>query len=209
EEKFGKNNVAIVRTDFIGSSFSKSIAFQSIIVLIGSILLIFLYSAFRFHWDFALGAVLALIHDVLIILSFLVWTQLEFSTMIVAAILTIVGYSINATIVILDRERSLLPIMNAKKFTDIINQALSDTLTRSVITTLTTLFAAVALYVFTSGDIKNFSLALIVGLISGCYSSIFISSAFIVATRKNWKPEYGIHHSLKTQTGVFNAGVTV
>ena len=209
EQKFGKNNVAVVRQDFIGSSFSHSIAFQSIMVLIFSLVLIFAYSAFRFHWDFALGAVMALLHDALIILTFMVWTQLEFSTMTVAAILTIIGYSINATIVILDRIRSLLPIISAKKFTDIMNQALSDTLTRSIITTVTTLFAALSLYIFTSGNIKNFALVLIVGLISGCYSSIFISSAFIAATRKKWRPEYGIHHSLKTQTGIFNSGVTV
>ncbi|MBQ9630436.1 MAG: protein translocase subunit SecF, partial [Treponema sp.] len=114
EQKFGKNNVAVVRQDFIGSSFSHSIAFQSIMVLIFSLVLIFAYSAFRFHWDFALGAVMALLHDALIVLTFMVWTQLEFSTMTVAAILTIIGYSINATIVILDRIRSLLPIISAK-----------------------------------------------------------------------------------------------
>ena len=98
---------------------------------------------------------------------------------------------------------------DTKKFTDIIDQALTDTLSRSIITTVTTMFAAASLYVFTQGDIKNFALALLVGLVSGCYSSIFISSGFIAATRKNWKPEYGIHHSLKLQKGVFDVGVSV
>ena len=210
KNKFGDDNVVVVRTDFIGSNFSRAIAVQSIIVLAFAIVLIWLYATIRFHWDFALGSVFALIHDSLIMITFIVWSQMEFSTMTVAAILTIVGYSINATIVILDRERALLPIMkDTKKFTDIIDQALTDTLSRSIITTVTTMFAAASLYVFTQGDIKNFALALLVGLVSGCYSSIFISSGFIAATRKNWKPEYGIHHSLKLQKGVFDVGVSV
>ena len=124
---------------------------------------------------------------------------MEFSTTTLAAVLTIVGYSINATVVILDRIRYNLKMMpEAKKFNEILNKSLSDTFTRSVLTTVTTLFAVVALYVFTTGSIKDFSLAMIVGLISGMYSSIFISSAFIAACRKNWKPEFGVHHSLKT-----------
>ena len=210
KNKFGADNVVVVRTDFIGSNFSRAIAVQSIIVLIFAIALIWLYATIRFHWDFALGSVLALLHDALIMITFIVWSQIEFSTMTVAAILTIVGYSINATIVILDRERALLPIMkDTKKFTDIIDQALTDTLSRSIITTVTTMFAAASLYVFTQGDIKNFAIALLVGLVSGCYSSIFISSGFVAATRKNWKPEYGIHHSLKLQKGVFDVGVSV
>ena len=210
KNKFGADNVVVVRTDFIGSNFSRAIAVQSIIVLAFAVALIWLYATIRFHWDFALGSVFALIHDSLIMITFIVWSQIEFSTMTVAAILTIVGYSINATIVILDRERALLPIMkDTKKFTDIIDQALTDTLSRSIITTVTTMFAAASLYVFTQGDIKNFALALLVGLVSGCYSSIFISSGFIAATRKNWKPEYGIHHSLKLQKGVFDVGVSV
>ncbi|MCK9170629.1 MAG: protein translocase subunit SecF [Treponema sp.] len=208
-EKFGADNIAVVKTDFIGSNFSKTIALQSIILLAATVALIWLYSAIRFHWDFALGAVIALFHDSLMMMTFIVWSQMEFSTMIVAAILTIVGYSINDTIVILDRERSLLPVLETKKFNDILDQALTDTLSRSIITTATTMFAAASLYIFTTGEIKNFALALIVGLISGCYSSIFISSGFISATRKNWKPEYGIHHSLRMHKGVLDTGVTV
>jgi preprotein translocase subunit SecF len=208
-DKFGADNVAVVKTNFIGSNFSKSIALQSIILLAATIALIWLYSAIRFHWDFALGAIFALLHDSLIMMTFIVWSQIEFSTMTVAAILTIVGYSINDTIVILDRERSLLPVLETKKFNDILDRALTDTLSRSIITTLTTMFAAASLYIFTTGNIQNFALALMVGLLSGCYSSMFISSGFISATRKNWKPEYGIHHSLKLQKGVFETGVSV
>ena len=109
--------------------------------------------------------------------------------------MTIVGYSINATVVILDRVRYNLPLMEVKTFKDLLDQSLSDTLARSIITTVTTLFAVMALYLFTTGSIKDFALAMTVGLLSGCYSSIFISSGFISFTRKDWKPEYGIHHA--------------
>ena len=196
---FGKEKVAIVKTDFIGSSFSKSIAFKSIIMMVLTIVLIWIYAAIRFHWDFALGSVIALLHDALIMMTFIIWTQMEFTSTVLAAVLTIVGYSINATVVILDRIRYNLKMMpEAKDFNSILNQSLSDTFIRSILTTVTTLIAVLSLYIFTTGSIKDFALALIVGLISGMYSSIFISSAFISAGRKNWKAEYGVHHSLKT-----------
>ena len=198
-DSFGKENVAVIKTDFIGSSFSKTLAGKSILMLCLTVLLIWVYAAIRFHWDFALGSVIALIHDSLIMMTFIIWTQMEFSTTVLAAVLTIIGYSINATVVILDRVRYNLKMMdNVESFKDILNQSLSDTLLRSILTTVTTLFAVIALFVFTTGSIKDFSLALIVGLISGMYSSIFISSAFIMACRKNWKPEFGVHHSLET-----------
>lgn len=196
---FGQSNVAIVKTDFIGSSMSNSIAMKSLLMFVLTVALIWIYAAIRFHWDFALGAVIALIHDTLIMLTFIVWTQMEFSTTVLAAVLTIIGYSINATVVILDRIRYNLTYMNdVNSFTPILNQSLSDTLVRSILTTVTTLFAVVSLYVFTTGSIKDFSLALIVGLLSGMYSSIFISSGFIQFFRRTWKPEFGVHHSLRT-----------
>lgn len=196
--KFGKENVAIVKTDFIGSGMSKSTTRKSIVMFICVIVLIWAYAAIRFHWDFALGSVIALLHDVLIMLTFITWSGMEFSVTVLAAVLTIVGYSINATVVILDRIRYNLKMMTeAKNFKTILNKSLSDTFTRSVLTTVTTLFAVLSLFIFTTGSIKDFSLALIVGLISGMYSSIFISSAFISLSRRNWKPEYGVHHSLK------------
>ncbi len=202
DAKFGENTVTIVKTDFIGSSFSKTLASKSLILLIATFVLIWLYAAIRFHWDFALGSIIALIHDALIMITFIVWTRMEFTATVLAAILTIVGYSINATVVILDRVRSNLRLAKFNKFNDILDKSLSDTLGRSIITTVTTLFAVVSLYLYTTGSIKDFALALIVGLLSGCYSSIFISSGFISILRKNWKPEFGVHHSLKTEKGV-------
>ena len=202
KSSFGEENVNVIKRESIASNFSKSLAKKSVVLLIATVALIWLYAAFRFHWDFALGAIIALLHDGLIMMAFIIWTRMEFTTTVLAAILTIVGYSINDTVVILDRVRSNLRVTKVTTFNGLLDRSLSDTFGRSVITTVTTLFAVVSLYIFTTGSIKDFALALIVGLISGCYSSIFISSGFISLFRKNWKPEYGVHHSLKNETGV-------
>ncbi|MCR5400149.1 MAG: protein translocase subunit SecF [Treponema sp.] len=196
-ETFGAEKIAVIKTDFIGSSFSKTLASKSAVLMLLTVLLIWVYAAIRFHWDFALGSVIALIHDTLIMFTFIIWTQMEFTTTVLAAVLTIVGYSINATVVILDRARFNLKTVKVNTFNELLNVSLSDTLSRSIITTVTTLFAVLSLYIFTTGSIKDFALAMMVGLLSGAYSSIFISSGFISLFRRNWKPEFGIHHSEK------------
>lgn len=186
--KYGEENIAVIKTDFVGSKFSSSLATKSVFLVLATLILIFLYATIRFHWDFALGSVIALLHDSLIMIAFIVATGMEFDSLTLAAILTIVGYSINATVVIFDRVRENIRNGAAKKFVDIINISLSDTLSRTVITTVTTLLAGIALYIFTSDSMKNFAMLLIVGLVSGAYSSMFISGAFVSACRKNWKP---------------------
>lgn len=185
---YGAENVEVEQSQAISAQFSSTLIRGSIILVLATLVLIFIYTVIRFTWESALAAVIAIIHDALIMISYLSWSQLEFTTTSIAAILTIIGYSINATVVILDRVRSDMKVVEAKSFTQILNSSLTSTLSRSIITTLTTLFAVISLAVFTTGDIKNFALALIVGLISGCYSSIFIAGAFINAVRKNWKP---------------------
>ena len=187
-EKYGNENVVIEQSQSISAQFSKSLIRDSIVLVLATLVLIFAYTLFRFKWDAALGSVIAVIHDALIMISFFTWSQLEFTTTSIAAILTIIGYSINATVVILDRVRSDMKIVEAKSFKDILDSSLTATLSRSVITTITTLFAVLALVVFTTGDIKNFAIALVVGLISGCYSSLFIAGAFVSTVRKHWKP---------------------
>lgn len=197
-EAFGETNVAVIKSDYIGSSFSSSLARKSILMLFLTVFVIWIYAAIRFHWDFALGSIIALIHDSCIMMTFIIWTQMEFSTTVLAALLTIIGYSINATVVILDRIRYNLKYMTeVSSFKEILNKSLSDTLLRSILTTVTTFIAVLSLFIFTTGSIKDFALAMMIGLLSGMYSSIFISSAFISACRKKWKAEYGVHHSLK------------
>lgn len=187
QNKYGKENVAVVKTDFVGSSMSSSTTLKAALLAFFTILLIWLYATIRFHWDFALGAIVALFHDCLIMFTFITWFQIEFSTTTLAAVLTIFGYSINATVVILDRVRYNLKAVQTNKFNDILDTALSETLSRSIITTITTLFASISLLVFTKGSIHDFAIVLTIGLISGCYSSIFISSGFISFVRRNWE----------------------
>lgn len=194
KDKFGANNIAIVKTDFVGSSFSSSNAWKSIVLAVVTLFAIWFYATIRFHWDFALGAIIALVHDCMIMFAFISWTQVEFSTTSFAAVLTIFGYSINATVVILDRVRENIKLVDTKDFKVILDTSISDTLSRSVITTVTTLFASVSLLVFTSGSIRDFAQILTVGLISGCYSSMFISSGFISWARRSWQPGEWANH---------------
>ena len=187
-DAFGKENVTETQTSYIGAQYSSSLAKSVVLLVLATFALIWLYAMIRFHWDFAFGAIIALVHDSLIMMTFIIWTQMEFTSTTIAAILTIVGYSINATVVILDRVRENMKLYpDEQQFDVILDRALSETLSRSLITTITTLFASVALYIFTTGSIRDFASALNIGLISGCYSSMYISSGFIMFVRKHTK----------------------
>lgn len=185
---FGEKKIAVIKTDFVGANFSKSLTSSSVILVLATLALIWLYAMIRFKWDFAFGAVIAIIHDALIMVAFVAFVQMEFTTTTIAAILTIVGYSINDTVVILDRIRENIRLERFKNFKELLDNTLTETLSRTIITTVTTLLAVLSLYFFTTGTIKDFALALFVGMISGVYSTIFISSSFIAVCRKNWKP---------------------
>jgi preprotein translocase subunit SecF len=111
--------------------------------------------------------------------TFLVWTKMEFNITTIAAILTILGYSINDTVVVFDRMKETRRIYPDYAFVDILNRAITETLSRTVITTITTMLAVISLFIFTSGAMKDFALALIVGMLSGVYSTIFIASGFV------------------------------
>jgi len=176
---FGKDNIVVLGTDFVGSRFSTSLAKQAAVLVLGAILLIFLYAMFRFRWDFALGGILALLHDTLAIFAFIVWTRMEFNSISIAAVLTIIGYSINDTVVIFDRIRENITLHPNRMCTEILDISLSEVLGRTIITTLTTMLAAFALYIFTEGSMKDFAMCLIVGMLSGTYSSIYIASTCI------------------------------
>lgn len=196
QSKFGNENVPVVRQDFVGSNWSSSLLTRSILLAVLTVFLIWLYATIRFHWDFALGSVVALLHDFLIMFTFISWFQIEFSTTTLAAVLTIFGYSINATVVILDRLRyNVKNLQNVTKFNEILDKSLNETLSRSIITTITTLFASLSLWFFTKGSIQTFAIVLTIGLLSGCYSSMFISSGFISMTRRNWQPGEWANHT--------------
>ena len=178
-DAFGKDNIALIGTDFVGSRFSKTLASQAVWLVLGTLLLIMAYATIRFRWDFAIGAVLAIMHDSLIMIAFIVFTRMEFNSITIAAILTIIGYSINDTVVVFDRIRENMKLHPELKTVDILDLSQTEVLGRTIITTVTTLLAVFSLFFFTTGDMKNFALALIVGMTSGVYSTIFITGSFI------------------------------
>jgi preprotein translocase subunit SecF len=176
---FGQNDVVVIRSDYVDSRFSKDLTDQAGTLLGLTLLLILIYSSVRFKPQFAIGAVLAIIHDGLIMVAFVVWTRMEFNTTTIAAILTILGYSINDTIVIFDRIRETRRIYPEDSLVVVLDRSLSETLGRTIITTATTMLAVVFLFIFTTGSMKDFALALLVGMASGVYSTIFIASGFV------------------------------
>ncbi|MDR3275799.1 MAG: protein translocase subunit SecF [Treponema sp.] len=179
ETAFGADGVAITRSDYVSSRFSEALTAQAGLLILATLALILIYASIRFKPQYAVGAVLAIAHDALIMVAFFVWSRMEFNTTSIAAILTILGYSINDTIVIFDRIRETRRIYPDDPFMEVLNRAISETLGRTVITTVTTMLAVVMLFIFTTGSMKDFALALLVGMTSGVYSTIFIASGFV------------------------------
>jgi len=187
ENHFGKGEAAVTSSNLVGSRFSKNLADQAVWLLGATLLLILIYAAIRFKPQYAVGAVLAIIHDGLIMVAFIVWSRMEFNTTTIAAIMTILGYSINDTIVVFDRIRENVRIFPNDDFETVLNRATTETLSRTFITTLTTMLAVISLFIFTTGSMKDFALALLVGLVSGVYSTIFIASGFVLLWEKKFK----------------------
>jgi preprotein translocase subunit SecF len=175
----GTNGVAVTNSNYVGSRFSKDLSNQAGVLMALTMLLILIYASIRFKPQFAIGAVLAIAHDALIMVAFIAWTRMEFNTTSIAAILTILGYSINDTIVIFDRVRETRRMFPEDAFIDVLDRSISETLGRTIITTLTTMLAVVSLFIFTSGSMKDFALALLIGMTSGVYSTIFIACGFV------------------------------
>jgi len=179
ESKFGAGKVVTIKTDYVGARFSKDLADSAWKLTLFTSLAILAYATIRFKLQYGLGAVLAILHDGLIMVAFMVWTRMEFNTTSIAAILTILGYSINDTIVIFDRVREDRKLDPSSKLSSVIDKSITETLGRTFITTVTTMLAVLSLYIFTSGSIKDFALALLVGMVSGTYSTIFIATGFV------------------------------
>ncbi len=181
EKVFGANTVVIKQSDYVGPRFSNNLASQSVSLTLVALLLILAYIWFRFKLGFAVSAITALGHDVLIMLGFIGATGMEVSTTTIAAVLTIIGYSLNDTIVVFDRIRENQVLLKGDRLDNIINTSITQSLSRTIITSLTTLLAVTALYVFGTGSIQDFALNLIVGILVGTYSSIFIASPVLLS----------------------------
>ena len=168
------------RVEFVGPKVGKELQIMGLKAILYSLIAMFIYIWFRFSgWQFGLGAVFALFHDVFSTLGFFALTQIEFNLASIAAILTIAGYSINDTVVVFDRIRENL-VKTEVPFSDLLNKSINQTLSRTIMTSLTTLLALFALFIFGGEVIKGFVSAMIWGVLVGTYSSIFIASPLII-----------------------------
>lgn len=166
---------------FVGSQVGKELVEQGSLALLYAIIGILLYVTFRFEWRFSLGAVAALVHDVIITAGIFSIVQVEFDLTVLAALLAVIGYSLNDTIVVFDRVRENFFKVRKKNSEQVFNISINQTLSRTLITSLTTLLVLAALYVFGGPMINAFAFALIVGVIVGTYSSIFVASTSALA----------------------------
>ena len=179
------------RVEVVGSKISKELTKSGLYSVILALFLMLIYIWIRFEWQFSLGSILALIHDVVITIGAFSLVGFEFNLSIVAAILTIVGYSMNDTVVIYDRIREFLKIDDRQDIQELINDAVNSTLPRTLKTSVTTLLALVSIYVFGGEILKGFSFALIWGVLIGTYSSIFVAAPILVffKVKRNWDEE--------------------
>ena len=175
----------VLREEKVGATIGGELITNAGLALVISWALIILYVAYRFEWRFGVSAVLALIHDIIIVLAVFSFTQRQIDSSFIAALLTIVGYSINDTIVIFDRIRENLKLhfRRGGDVNELVNRSIYQTLTRSLYTVFTVLFTTFALYWFGGETTKDFAFALLVGFASGCYSSIFIASQLWIELR--------------------------
>jgi preprotein translocase subunit SecF len=170
----------IRRTEQVGPKIGKELRTATVWAIIWALVVIGIYISIRFQFRFAIGAVVALIHDVLFTLGVFSVTHLEISLTTIAAFLTIVGYSLNDTIVIYDRVRENMKIMRSENITTIVNRSINETLSRTIITAFTT-FIVVLVLSFTSGEIQVFAIAMMIGVIVGTYSSIYIAGPIVIS----------------------------
>lgn len=168
------------REEFVGPKVSGELVESALIAVLTAVVAMLLYIFFRFDWQFSVGAVIALVHDVILTIGFFALTRIEFNLASVAAILTIVGYSINDTVVVYDRVRENLRKYKQLPLGELLSLSINDTLSRTVMTSVTTMLALLALFFLGGEVIRGFSAALIWGVVIGTYSSIFIAAPLLL-----------------------------
>lgn len=172
--------MTVEREEFVGGQVSSELVRDGILAVVFAVGAVLIYIWFRFEWHFGVGAVMALIHDVTLTIGFFALTGLEFNLSIIAAILTIVGYSLNDTVVVFDRIRENLRKFRKMKLEDLLDLSINNTLSRTLMTSVTTLIALVSLFTFGGEVIRGFTSAMIWGVFVGTYSSIFIASPTLI-----------------------------
>jgi len=180
DKEFGKGNSEIRSVEIVGPKVGKDLQTSAIWATIIALGMLLVYMAFRFTFTMGLGAVFCLVHDIIIVYGFFVWTGKEFNLTIVAAMLTIIGYDLNDTIVVCDRVRENLKIMKKAPLIDIFNISINQTLSRTLLTSFGTLISVLAFLLLGTSVLQDFAWALLIGIIFGTYSSIFVASPVVL-----------------------------
>ena len=179
--KAGADNPAVVkRVEFVGPQVGEELRDQGGLGMLMALGGVLIYLAFRFQWKFAVGAIISLIHDVVVTMGILSFFQITFDLTVLAAVLAIIGYSLNDTIVVFDRVRENFRLLRKASLIENINISTTQTLLRTIATSVSTLLAIVALWVFGGDSLEGFSIALFIGVLAGTYSSIYIANVVLI-----------------------------
>lgn len=180
DKVIGKGSTEIRSVEMVGPKVGKDLRESAVWATVIALIFLLVYMAFRFTFTMGLGAIVCLIHDLIVVYGLFVWTGKEFDLTILAAMLTIIGYDVNDTIVVCDRIRDNLKIMKKQPLIEVMNAAINQTLSRTVLTSGFTLFVVVSLLVFGTRVLQDFAWALLIGIIFGTYSSIFVASPMVL-----------------------------
>jgi preprotein translocase subunit SecF len=178
----GGEAIKLQRVEFVGPQVGEELVTNAALALLYAVLAIGAYVAFRFEYRFAIGAIVSLAHDAIITVGFCSLVGLEFDLTVVAAVLTVIGYSINDTVVIYDRIRENFPRMRKATTREVINRSVNETMTRTIATTATVVLALLPLVLFGGDAIHSFSLAMLIGVLAGAYSTIYVASWSLLPT---------------------------
>jgi len=185
--KFGEGSYEVLRVDTVGPKVGRDLWRDATLAVIAATILMAVYIAIRFDFRFGLGAAIALAHDVIVTIGALVLTQMDFDLTTVAALLTVVGFSVNDTVVISDRIRENLRLRRKDDLGTIINASVNETLSRTVITSGTAIMVVIALFLLGGDVIHSFAFALLVGFVAGVYSSVYVAAPIVLWMERWWK----------------------
>jgi preprotein translocase subunit SecF len=184
-EKFGVDSYHVLREDAVGPRAGNDLRLQGLYAILLSFVGILIYVGIRFDFKFGVGAIVALVHDVALILTLFIVFDKEITLTIIAALLTVIGYSMNDTVIVFDRIRENMRTMRTKKFSEVVNRSVNETLSRTILTSLTMFIVTIVLYLAGGSVLHDFAFALTAGVIVGTYSSIYIASPVVIFWQKD------------------------
>ena len=200
KKRFGENSLKVVRTEAVGPRVGSELRRGAVTAILLSFLITLVYLSIRFEWRFAAAAVIATAHDVFTTIAFLKLMHLEISLTVVAGLLTVLGYSLNDTIIIFDRVRENLRKGRKESMYDTLNRSINETLPRSVLTHVTTFVAVMALLIFAGEVIRPFAWVMAFGIVTGTFSSIYVAAPILLWIERKWPRKAGARQSSSTAT---------